>query len=173
MDFQSIHRRLGGLRLLPANPRLAFRDGCAAVFAVTAAVLLLDVVVFRRSLTEDYVTFYTAPLWPRTLEMGIKAVEEEIIYRLGLMSALVFALNLVRGRVAPGNFWAAIICSQLVLVWPSIVEFPLWGSLRFWAVGCVWGWLYWKRGWVTSAVGHGVVHFLLDPILRTALLITI
>jgi hypothetical protein len=34
----------------------------------------------------------------------------------------------------------------------------------------VWGWLYWRHGFVSALLGHGLCHLLLDPALRAALL---
>jgi hypothetical protein len=63
----------------------------------------------------------------------------------------------------------AIILSQFANVWAFVVAEPIYGSLRYWLVGCVWGWLYWKHGFVTAAAAHGACHLLLDPALKLTL----
>lgn len=172
MTFPDLQNLAGGLRLRPPDLRAALRACAIAVAGVTLAVLLLDAVLFRRSLSADYVAYYTSPMWPRTLAMCLKAVEEEVVYRLVLMTALVALTTLVRRRTSPATFWTAIILAELALVWPELLAAPIWATLRFWAIGCVWGWVYWKHGWFAALGAHSAIHLILDPLLMTALLAT-
>lgn len=162
----------GGLRIVPIDLPRAFREGTIAVVVVTLAVLIIDGIGFRQSLPGEYLDYYTAPLWPRTAAMCLRSAGEEVVIRLGLLTLLVWLA--ARDVRQPG--WrtaaAAIGLSQLVLTWALVVQYPVWGLLRFWAVGCVWGWLYWRNGWLTALAGHGSVHLLLDPLLRKALMAT-
>ncbi|WP_423141914.1 type II CAAX prenyl endopeptidase Rce1 family protein [Parablastomonas sp. CN1-191] len=157
----------GGWRLLPCDPRAALAAGALAIAGVTAWVLLVDADLCRDGL--PLLARETAPLWPRTLISCLGAMREEVVYRLALTTVLA-ALPLLFGRRVPG-WWivAAILAAQFVNIEPIDIAYPVWGTLRFWLVGAVWGWLYWRHGFVTALAAHGVVHIVLDPLLRAAL----
>jgi hypothetical protein len=50
-----------------------------------------------------------------------------------------------------------------------VLHDPVYASLRYLAVGSVWGWLYWRHGWVSALIGHGAAHLVLDPLLLVGL----
>jgi hypothetical protein len=137
----------------------------ACIVGVTLFIALLDALLFRQSLPQEYVAVYTSPLLPRTLLNLLNAAIDEVKFRLLLMTALVMLLGWWRGKLAPGWFILAIIAVQFANVWDIVIAFPLYGTLRFWAVGCVWGWLYWRHGWLTALAGHSATHLLMDPVL--------
>jgi hypothetical protein len=151
----------GGLTLLPVNPRAAFIAGLASIAAVTTYIIALDLVWPHPA----YTTFYASPLWPRVPLMAALSLTEELKFRLILMTAMVWLFSLVRKPVPPVWIMVAIIVSQLVNFAPFMPVNPIYGSLRYWLVGCVWGWLYWRHGFVTAMVAHPLCHFLLDPVL--------
>lgn len=155
----------GDLWLLPADWRRAGVALAASIVGVTAFIALLDGLVFRGALPGEYLGFYTSPLHPRMLQACLSAAQDEVMFRLLLMSAAVIVLTKWRGALSPGWIVAVIVAVQFVNVWEIVLALPLYGSLRFWAVGCVWGWLYWRHGWLTALVGHSAVHLLLDPVL--------
>jgi membrane protease YdiL (CAAX protease family) len=170
MSWESrIKPLLGGLSLFPEDKRAAARDVTIAVLAVAAVIVLLDAWLFRSHLPQKYVDFYTSPLVPRMFAVCAFALGEEIKYRLLLLTALVVLASAARIRLTASVFWAIIALSQFANVWALVLDDPLYGTLRYWAVGSVWGWLYWRRGWISAAIGHGVSHLLLDPLLLTAL----
>lgn len=158
----------GGLRLLPARWNAALT---AAIFAVALACLVVAACdwLARDQLSRDYIAHYTSPLWPRTGAISLTAMKEELIYRLGLQTALC-ALPALFGRKA-GPRWmvAAILLAQLANVGALALYLPPYGLVRFWLVGCIWGWLYWRHGFVTALAAHGVSHFALDPLLLLVL----
>ena len=156
---------LSGLRLLPADWRRAAVALAACLFGVTAFIALLDAALFRDSLPPDYVATFTSALTPRMLQNCLLAALDEIKFRLLLMTALVMLLSWWRGQLSPAWFIAIIVAVQFANVWGVVIALPLYGALRFWAVGCVWGWLYWRHGWLTALAGHSAVHLLLDPVL--------
>jgi hypothetical protein len=65
-----------------------------------------------------------------------------------------------------------IILSQLANVFPLLLDTPVYSLLRFWLVGSVWGWLYFRHGWLTAAVAHPLTHPVMDPLLRLTLDLT-
>ena len=160
---------LSGLTLRPASWRKAALAVLASIAGVTAFIVLLDALLFRHSLPADYVAHYTSPLVPRMFAACLAALRDEIVFRLGLMTALVMLLTWRRGRLSPGWFVFAILAVQLVNVGGIVLADPLYGTLRFWLVGSVWGWLYWRHGGLAALAGHGAAHLALDPALLVVL----
>ena len=155
----------GGLRLFPREKGAAFRAAVLCIVGVTLWCVLLDVVLFKNSLPPVYRSFYTSPLWPRTLLASVQALSEELLYRLVLMTALVMLGVRLFGRLLTSWMVLSIVIAQFACVWLSVIEFPVFAALYFWLIGCVWGWLYWRHGWVTAAMAHCFIHLLLDPAL--------
>jgi hypothetical protein len=160
----------GDLRLFPTNPRGAMVASAVSAGAVTLAILFIDSVLFRGRLSSAYVsTFTVGPLAPRMASFMLRSVYEETAYRLGVMTALVAIACRLQAAVSPVVMIAVIILAQLANVWPLILADPAYASLRYLAVGCVWGWLYWRHGWVSAVGGHVGAHLALDPLLVVAL----
>lgn len=166
---RSITDLLSGLTLRPASWRAAGLAVIASIAGVTAYIAILDALLFRDSLPPDYVARYTSPLVPRMFAACLAAVRDEIVFRLGLMTALVMLLSWWRGRLSPAWFVLAIVAAQSVNVGGIVMAVPLYGTLRFWLAGCVWGWLYWRHGALAALAGHGAVHLALDPVLLVLL----
>jgi Type II CAAX prenyl endopeptidase Rce1-like len=167
----SLPRRLAlpaGLRLSPANSKSAAVATGLAMLGAGALVLALDL-AFRTALPPDYVQFYTGPLWPRLVFSCLGAIREELLYRLVLTTAFAALPAMWGKRAGPRWMIFAIAAAQLVNVEWLVFEAAPWGALRFWLVGCVWGWLYWRHGLVSALLGHGTLHLLLDPLLLAVL----
>lgn len=159
------------LRLRPKNWRLAALTVAASVLAVTAWIVGVDL-AFRAKLPAGYVAFFTdTSLHGRTAAMCLLAALEEIKFRLILMTFLTFVAAAVwRGKPPVWVFVVVIVVAQLANVWPEMVANLGYGSLRYLAVGSVWGWLYWRHGWFSALAAHASTHLILDPILARALL---
>lgn len=157
------------LQLRPESRRAAAGAILLAVLGVAAAIVGLDGWLFRGHLPQDYVEFYTGPLSPRTFVVCAFAMMEEVKYRLLLMTALVVLARLMRVPLTPAVLWGIIVIAQFANVHALVLDDPLYATLRYWAVGCVWGWLYWRHGWLSALLGHGVSHLALDPLLLVAL----
>jgi hypothetical protein len=94
---------------------------------------------------------------------------EEVKFRLVLMTLLVIAMSYFRRPLPPLAFVAAILVSQFANVGALVIAVPAYAILRFWAVGSVWGWLYWRHGWLAGLIAHGASHLVLDPLLALTL----
>ena len=159
----------GGLRLWPERLGPATLAVALSIAAVTVFIVGLDG-LFRAHLSADYVAFYTSPLWPRLPAICVMAALEEVKYRLVLMTALVSVAALIwRGKPPAWVFVLIIIAVQAANVGHLVLADPLYGSLRYWLVGSVWGWLYWRHGWAAALVGHAACHLALDPLLMATL----
>jgi len=102
--------------------------------------------------------------------MCLLAIFEEVKYRLLLMTVLMLAITALLKRTPSG--WCVlliIIAAQVANVGYLVADDPAYGSLRYLAIGCTWGWLYWKHGWLSAMMAHGITHVLLDPMLLIGL----
>lgn len=164
MDLGRSMRLPAGLRLLPADPRAAIRATAIAILVVCAWIAAIDF-AFRPMLPQDYMAHYAASLWPRTAWACLGSMREELLFRLGMMTLLA-AVPALFG-LKPGDGWmvAVIVLAQLANVGTLVLAYPVYGALRLWLVGCVWGWLYWRHGFASALAGHGLSHLLLDPLL--------
>jgi hypothetical protein len=137
-----------------------------SIGAVTAFILFLDCFLFRAHLSANYVAFFTSPLTPRLQAICLLAAYEEVKFRLLLMTALTLMVAALWKRTPPGwCFVLIIIAAQVANIGSFLVGDPGYGSLRYLAVGSVWGWLYWKHGWLSALIGHTSTHIVLDPLL--------
>jgi len=167
----------GGLRLWPKDWRAAviFTAGCTV--SVAALVVLTDW-AFRPILSPGYLDFFGGPDLPRRIGAYMaRAVGEEAVFRLLLMSALVAAGNLFWGRNGaskPALFIAAIALAQAANVLPKLAEPSsaaevAYDVLRFYVPGLVWGWLYWRHGFLAAVIAHPACHLILQPALLLVL----
>ena len=170
MDIGGVEVRLprSGLRLRPNSWGEAAKAIAASIIGVTLFIVALDL-LFRGSLKPSYVAHFTSPLMPRMVVMCILAALEELKYRLVLMTVLAALLSRGTGRLSPALWVAIIALAQLANVGPLVFSDPAYASLRYLAVGSVWGWLYWRHGWISALIGHTACHLILDPILLKAL----
>ena len=158
------------LSLLPENWKAASFAITSSVLGVTVFVALLDCLACRGHLAPDYVRFYTSSLFPRTLQLCALAMLEETKYRLLVMTTIALVVAaILRRPPPPWGFALIIVASQLANVGGLVLRDPAYASLRYLAVGSVWGWLYWRYGWVSALVGHASTHLLLDPLLLAGL----
>jgi hypothetical protein len=160
------------LRFLPSDWRAAAIAVALSIAAVTALILILDCFLFRAHLPANYVAFYTSPLTPRLQAICVFAAFEEVKFRLLLMTALYVVVAAFLKRTPPAWCFVLII---VAVQWANVGAYilnnpdPAYTLLRSLAVGCVWGWLYWKHGWLSALIGHSSTHIFLDPLLLRAL----
>lgn len=154
-----------GLFLFPKNTGDACKAVVLSILGVTAFIVALDAWLFRGTLPAAYVEHFTSPLIPRMFFACAGSAIEEFKFRLIGMTALGVILSRGSGHL-PSSVWIAIILTtQFINVGNLILADPLYASLRYLAVGSVWGWLYWRHGWLAALSGHATCHLLLDPLL--------
>jgi hypothetical protein len=170
--------RLGdlGFTLLP---RRGWRSlGLAAVLGLGfgAYMALADHVLFAGAVPAvQRIALAQEPLAARLLFHARGALLDEIAYRLIALTALAWALASLVKRRAPGVHWAAIVLTALVV-------YPL-GNMAYFrsldptaitvlrelalhgGAGVLWGWLYWRHGWLSGLTGHIAAHLSLQPLL--------
>jgi membrane protease YdiL (CAAX protease family) len=96
----------------------------------------------------------------------VMGINEEITYRLGLMSLIVAAIQSLKKVDAPTNkmVWTGIIISSLIFgimhfpvtsnffeLTPFTISVTIIGNLM---TGTTFGWLFWKRGLLVAIAAH-------------------
>jgi hypothetical protein len=168
---------VGGLRFWPKDWRAAVIVTVACMVSVAALVVFTDW-AFRPILSPGYVAVFGGPNLPRRiLAYMAGAVGEETVFRLLLMSGLVAVGNLLwrgDGASRPALFVAAIAIAQAANVLPKLTEPSspaevVYDVLRFYVPGLVWGWLYWRHGFLAALTAHPACHLILQPALLLVL----
>ncbi|MBT9472740.1 MAG: hypothetical protein V4514_22325 [Pseudomonadota bacterium] len=175
----SISQLFGGLRLWPEAPGTAARAVVAGMLLVTAVIVVADGFLFRETLSPAYVAFFSGPnLAGRIAVLMASAAGEEFTYRLVAMSGLVAGLVLLwraqGGRLPPSGFLAVIVIVQAINIVPKMqppsdLADLTYDLMRYLFPGLIWGWLYWRHGWVSALAGHVGTHLFLAPLLLVLL----
>ena len=164
-----------GLTVPTFGLRHPVRTPLAVAFAVAFAVAAIDGFVFRPLLLPDYVEYFrNSDDAERLLYFMLRAFNEQIIYRLFLMSFLVWGLGLIwrgdGGRPANGAYWAAMTMAQVANIainmpLPATPTMLCYDIARYICPGIVWGYLYWRHGFMTAEIAHVGTHPFLQPAL--------
>lgn len=167
--------RAVGLQPLGGGDRRGVVTAVIAAVAVAVACALIDR-QFEPVLHPAYVRTLTGePLALRTAGYMMRAVNENIIYRLFLGSALAWLIGRrwrdAAGRPAGGAMWCAFALSQAVNVAANVTLLapvtPLalvHDTLRYLAPGMVWSWLYMRRGFMANELASTGVHLIFQPL---------
>lgn len=170
----ALGRRIGLSIEGPARGRPT-RDALVAAVVVAIWCALCDW-IWRPSLHADYARFLTTtPLALRITGFAMRALNENILYRLFLGSLLIWILGSVwkgpDGRPAPGAFWTGFTLSQMANIWANVTSLApltpaalLHDLLRYVAPGVVWGWLYWRRSFKATEIASTSVHLFFQPL---------
>jgi hypothetical protein len=166
-----------GLKILPHSSTYAPALGASVAIGVAfgAYMALADATVFHSVIPASQTAMISESSPLQRIAYFIPAVIfDEVVFRLILVSALVWLLGMVAGLRAL-CFWAAIVFAAVV-AYPafhlsylaSLSLTPLTVSreiLLHGAAGVLWGYLYWKHGWLAGLAGHISAHFSLQPML--------
>jgi hypothetical protein len=170
----ALGRRIGLSVGGPARGHPA-RDALVAAVIVAVWCALCDW-LWRPSLHPDYVRLLTTtPLVVRIALFAMRALNENILYRLFLGSLLIWILGFIwkgpDGRPATGAFWTGFTLSQMVNIWSNVTALApltpaavLHDMLRYVAPGVVWAWLYWRRGFTATEIASTSVHVFFQPL---------
>lgn len=167
-----LHLPASGLRFPALTP-------VAVALLVAVYVTIIDCLVFRTILSQSYVDiFNNIPLGQRLLIFMLRAWNENIIYRLFVMSTLSWLLGLVwkadTGRAAAGAFLLAAILAQVINIYINVVSqasAPVTATIlaydlvRYVFPGVLWGYLYWRHGFATAEIASVGTHPFLQPLL--------
>jgi hypothetical protein len=164
-----------GLRLTFAerkSPLVALAIG----LAFGAYMAFADATIFRSAIPPaQRASIFDVPVIARIIGSSINAAEAEVVLRLICMTALVVLFVAFAKQPRRWCYWLAIMLCALV-------AYPAWDYLYFaslaWSpLGCarelalhfaattLWGWLYWRHGFLAALVGHLSAHLTLQPTL--------
>lgn len=142
--------------------------GCGLVIGLAdAGPLLAAVPEVQRQLLRNL------SLDSRLLLFLHGALNDELLLRMVGMSGLVWLLAVLGGGVRRWTHPAAIVLTAAVL-WPLLARGYLlaldWTALTLVrelvlhvGAGLLWGWLYWRHGWLAALVGHCAAQQVLQP----------
>ncbi|WP_206240688.1 hypothetical protein [Novosphingobium terrae] len=157
-----------------------FRVGLLWALGMAAYVLVLDGVLMRPMVPPTIVAFGHASLPGRLAAYMARAFNESVIYRLFLFGELVAMCRALRsGRpLAPALVLVLALLAQMANIAFNVALIEqgsissamlLYWSLRYVLPGVVWGWLYWRHGFVTTEIASTGVHVFLQPMVTLVL----
>ena len=165
-----------GFGILPRQGLRSLAIALIAGLAFGLWMVLADAAVFA-GVVPDVQRLMVAQMSTseRIMWFARGALVDEVIFRLIALTALAWCLALMtrlRGRALA---WPVILLTALV-VYPlgswayfSALEPGALTVLRelalHGAAGVLWGWLYWRHGWVSAVTGHIAAHLSLQPLL--------
>jgi membrane protease YdiL (CAAX protease family) len=152
-----------------------------AALAVPLGAVFGVVLILLRLGIQDFLPSTLPAFGERGIVFGVlgtisAAIGEEVWFRLGIMTALIWALSKLMGhaQVRVGVAWGANILSATAfaaLHLPNLVGFDALNSLAIAAtmignisVGLLYGWLYWRRSLVAAMLCHLSVDVVLHVI---------
>jgi hypothetical protein len=157
-----------------AAPQLlpALTLGICGALAIVAAYYLF----FRPRLDEQTVRSMEElrmelGLWARVLYGGIV---EEVLFRWGVMTLLVWVFSELFGGPTPAVVWAVIVISGVLFGIGHLPSYRLAGCqvtplflsamivLNLWAT-LICGWLYWQYGLLAAMIAHMLYHLVWMP----------
>jgi membrane protease YdiL (CAAX protease family) len=154
-----------------------FRRAWLVAALVGALLGVAQALVAARFLAPFGLHFTPAPLWLGAIGALAGAVREEIIYRMGLMTLLVWlgARLLRQTKPSAGLVWVANILTSLAFGAQhfssdgavlsghiSPVAFAALVITYHGIAGLVFGWLYWRRGALAAMTGHFVTDMVIS-----------
>ena len=172
-----------GLRLEAHGARHPLLVGIAAAVAVAAYIVAIDGVLFRAALPATYVQFFeTMGLRDRLVYFMLRAFNENVIYRLFVFSTLFYLISRLKGvpaeALSPVPIWCAIVAAQILNIGMNVAALSpdpftfataFYDAIRYVAPGVLWGWLYWRFGFLTAEVASVGCHIFLQPALGVLL----
>lgn len=148
--------------------------GLGWALAAAVYVLVIDIVLARPLLAADIVVLAHTPLLGRLSVFMMRAFNENVIYRLFAFSALMALWRaashgraLPLGVVVAGAFAVQLVNIGINVVLPgghafSALQLAYW-LVRYVLPGALWGYLFWRRGFVTAEVASVAGHIFLQP----------
>ncbi len=117
----------------------------------------------------------SVPTVPRIAQFARGALFDEIWFRLIVLTGLAWLVARGTGWRDGRAVWPAILVVALVIyplgTWGYFGKLD-WSALTVarevllhGAAGTLWGWLYWRHGWLAGVTGHICAHLALQPLL--------
>jgi hypothetical protein len=162
-----------GLQLRPSGLRCPTLTPIRIALLVAVYVIVIDCVVFRTIVPQSTIElFRNVPLGPRLLGFMMRAWNENIIYRLTVMSGLSWLIGFLWRsdgvRPAAGPLILAAIIAQVINISMNVSEpsspmLLVYDVVRYIPPGVLWGYLYWRNGFATAEIASVGTHPFLQP----------
>jgi membrane protease YdiL (CAAX protease family) len=144
------------------------------------------IILFSLPFGELSVSFLQAEMrvatWRGIMASFYGGIAEEIVFRLFLMTLLVWVTTKFTKKVTPGGIWTAIIISSVLFGLghlgitgglAAITPLIIFRAILLNGVSVLFGWLYWKKGLEAAMIAHfttDVVIHVLTPIVGRMIL---
>ncbi|TYA73930.1 CPBP family intramembrane glutamic endopeptidase [Seonamhaeicola marinus] len=147
------------------NKRITFTS---IIIAIIAALVLLGLLEIQKEFYPITSKHERPSKLFYILGSFVAAVSEEILFRLGIMSAIVAVIRYLRESQVPtnGTYWFAIIVSSLLF---GLIHIPMTNNFAELTVltvsitmignlitGTVFGYIFWKWGLLNAMIAHFV-----------------
>ncbi len=168
-----------GFGILPRQGLRSLTLALGAGLAFGAYMALADSTLFAGVVPEVQRQMVAQmPTGDRIAFFARGALLDEVFYRLLGLTAIVWCLARVTLWRGGRLVWPAILLVAFVLYpvgnWAyfAALEPTALTALRevalHGAAGVLWGWLYWRHGWLSAVTGHVSAHLALQPLLSAA-----
>ncbi|MDB5482697.1 MAG: hypothetical protein JWO83_3750 [Caulobacteraceae bacterium] len=168
-----------GLQIEPRGLSRPFLVPVAVAAAVAAYCAICDCAM-RPQLSPEFLAGMKSPVVWRIGAFAARAFNENIIYRLFLGTALVWAIGRVwkdsAGGPSLGAYLTGFTLAQIINIWINVSALapltPLHlahDALRYVVPGVVWSWLYWRYGFQSNEIACTSVHLFLQPLVTLGL----
>ena len=168
-----------GLGFAPKNLKYPVAVPVLVAVAVAIAVATVDGFLYRGLLSPNYVQIFSAVgLGSRLLYFMPRAFNENLIYRWCVMSILIWMIGALwhdaDHRPSTGAHWMGIVLAQVINISINVVATSsgpitsgvlLYDGIRYIVPGVIWGYLYWRHGFVAAEIASVGTHPLLQPAL--------
>lgn len=137
--------------------------------------------VLLRELTSSYLppeipAFGHRGFWGGLLVSAAAAVSEEVWFRLGILTMLLWSIARLSGRksIAPSIAWPVIILVSIGFGLAHLPQLNSYGAASpyaIWAtiignslVGTMYGWCYWRLSFIAAVIAHFAVDIVIHAI---------
>lgn len=152
----------------PGSIRIMFKD---IKLAIVLGLLTGGAMVLLRMITEPYLPSELPTFGHRGILGGLlvslgAAVGEEVWFRLGLMTIILWFVSRIMGhtRIQSSVAWITIILVAMIfgaIHLPQLISYGAGSSFAIWGtiignsvVGILYGWFYWRRSLIAAIVAH-------------------
>jgi membrane protease YdiL (CAAX protease family) len=164
--------------LIARRPGAVQRLGMDLIFAALLGIFVGMALLLLRQFTGPYLPPELPQLGFRGVTGGLAvslgaAVAEEVWFRLGLMTFLVWSIARLRrdGMASPAVIWSVIVFSAIAFAAAHLPQVVAYGAASVVAVagtlfgnvlvGTLYGWVYWQKGILAAMVSHFSVDLML------------
>lgn len=170
------HPRELGFALTLRQGRRSALVALLAGLAFGVWMALADALLFAGAIpATQHEAVRTVPLFDRLAWHARGVLFDEAVFRLICVTGLAWLIAAASGRRGAWIAWTAIMLAALVIYplgTPSYFRTLDWTALTVarelalhGAAGVLWGWLYWRHGWLAGVLGHMAAHLALQPLL--------